>query len=457
MDEDLTSLLDDLEQLEQARLLASQAVATVSSAAINAETEATDSKPTEGVTIYHTFSDKDQTVEIVDKIQRMISSKSFVLNLNGSEQIVTLSSYGENTIRLFAFDFDKSPLILFYNTKSKDFKSISIATKTLTTLHRENLFDEAYDAFYRNTIQSINDVMGLYCFEDEWSLDFYKARPQLSMRFKDFEITNKVSKIHTISDMIYILHMVPNKCATIYAARPSLTRIEFDRGYIHSHATGSFGRANCCLGRGITVGLMSDFNSNYWTNNYDANVTLISKLYGALFSMKSFEDLDGGPYRRIESLKASSSNGDSFIVTQSLFDSNIREYYGSIVTNAINSIKDGELKPTIIQNDKKGFNITIPFVKFKEWMDSNRSLYPEALKVFDANDLLKINLTINGSTVNLDTAFIWKGSFINKINIIGDSKLEKSADFSRTFLKYVHYGVNLTLNNIVNNECNNCA
>lgn len=133
---------------------------------------------------------------------------------------------------------------------------------------------------------------------------------EFMIKFPDFEIFNKYNKSHLIQGLYlkYLFSLVYNsrynkitmKNFTIRGYRDKITKQEERYGYVHSHIEGPAG--NYCFGGGLIIEYLADLN----TLNFDIErfETLLTVIESAL----EFEDLDGGPHKRIDTLRTIGTN-----------------------------------------------------------------------------------------------------------------------------------------------------
>lgn len=135
----------------------------------------------------------------------------------------------------------------------------------------------------------------------------YTGQDYLMIHFPQLEITNSRHHRHTLYDMyvkLIIVNEAQRRNICIRGTRSSVTVDEFDSSYAHSHLeSGSFKGSfrEFCIGTGPFFDVTERVRE-YGTSDIDS-------WYLYLYNLRSYlcwESLEGGPYMRIESIRATS-------------------------------------------------------------------------------------------------------------------------------------------------------
>lgn len=245
------------------------------------------------------------------------------------------------------------------------------------------------------------------------------------LRFKDIVITNKYKATHVINDIIYQLVFLSKGTVMLRGTNPAMTNTELSCGFTgHPHFQTKHGFTHVCLGNGSIGGHISTLGSALRLVTSLPIEGIFNQLIAAIMSAAKYEDLDGGPYFRLESIVyRGNNNNNSYNFTGLSRDSNF-------LIQLLNSYPNFKIPIKVIQSIDKSFIYTIDKAKLYYELDNIVNLYQD-----DFNDIHKAVLNDKGLPTNTVTTkqtfitpydyhvpYVWEGEVYKKI--INVSKLE---------------------------------
>ena len=229
------------------------------------------------------------------------------------------------------------------------------------------------------------------CLEDDVStlireLD-YQCAASLIIHYPEIVMTNENNNKHTIYDVfvkIY-LNMDGTMYSTIGVTRSTYSRIEYNRGYVHSHLPSSreAGRFDTpCFGSSPILLTMETLREHYDKINWIV-------LFSQIDQMLCIESLEGGPYQSFEDLY-DNITGYDYMMCDNAFDKfNIIKgiLKGILKDFILYYINNCDIKFTNVNNviciAKSWYHYYIELNSmFIEWLQNNKSLY-EYLDIYD--------------------------------------------------------------------------
>jgi len=155
---------------------------------------------------------------------------------------------------------------------------------------------------FRDLVKMLQEI-----YEDNWDFKFNDSSDSdivnivgIIIHFPEIEIKNRNGNKRNLKDLFIILDLNNTlKIGGIRGLRSTLTYAEYTSNYVHSHLSTSYmgsdfiGLSGFCLGSGSIITILSDYNAS-------PNVEDFTNLLLQLYTLASYESLEGTPYRYLK-------------------------------------------------------------------------------------------------------------------------------------------------------------
>lgn len=184
----------------------------------------------------------------------------------------------------------------------------------------QNIFDK-----FKSAIRIINDI-----YDNSWDINFKLAFHNNKLRieiqgiyilFPIVNITNRNNKRHTIKDLLVEIRIYNHRNQNIRienlkGGRLTLSYAEYQSDYFHSHLPTTKG----AISNGMTLPYMSNFcTGSGEINIYQSNINgdgfteeRFMRYAMQIFSLVSYESIEGTPYRYMDRIRTHSRSGSYF-------------------------------------------------------------------------------------------------------------------------------------------------
>ncbi len=140
-------------------------------------------------------------------------------------------------------------------------------------------------------------------YKNNWDISTHTSfnKNCLIIKFDRFNIINSSRQSHEITDLYVLLPLIVNDnkitlCGELYGGRGSVSEVEKDVDYNHSHLAGSWNNVSrFCLGSGPIHDYILEFNRNPNENN----------LFSILYNIKIYvewESIEGRPHKYLKNI-----------------------------------------------------------------------------------------------------------------------------------------------------------
>jgi len=397
-----------------------------------------------------------------------IINRYLYLCIDNSENIIIplgdcQITYTENT-DLFIIDVKEGRLKLNFNSKyvHKNDKKLLYSHYKDTFVNLNSLKNnyELEDLFYfdyeeylkflkedsiknKNILNKDNIIKLLESYyPGEYSINSDKSEyDEITIRFKDFNITNSKNEIHNIKDFFLMFKIKKDykkfNDSNLYGARSSFSLEEYENDYYHSHrSSGNIGGFECmCLGNTILSQFMMLFLEKIESEIFES---FLIQLDGYV----RWESLEGVPYKYIANikLKDNSNNYRKYIelILESFDYISPYKYILNKNSNSINirEVSDYNINKIILDDSYELEKMLAQYYLvsyFSNIIKPNDILDPNILNVF------KIKNNITGEYLSLlpETIINKNDSYKRESDlIIKYNKKQTNIKFNNEYVKY---------------------